>query len=258
MQHSSCDCTKEVPPPQPKELTQLEEIFFGKPDDQDIPINTLTDQILMLNMLTVDLRLLMRLVQLRTDVASQQPMYWAQPMLTQMMHLRLVDIRKLTEQHTPNKPEYHTICFNHLIHELKLRKLDSEKRALLNRIKKHVNTVGTENAHVVNKYIVHAATAASRETTHPAQAITSVAIIWQRVLVLNHVFHALYRHVQSDSDTMAYPRTLRNHLHDMQRYFLLSEPELVHLRAILTTSMADLDAIQSRTAVVPWAVRTAQ
>jgi hypothetical protein len=32
----------------------------------------------------------------------------------------------------------------------------------------------------------------------------------------------------------------------------------VHLRAVLTTSIADLDAIQSRTAAAPWAVHTAQ
>jgi len=245
-------------PVEPMPYAELARMFFSHQAPQGIAVNTLTEQILMLNMLTVDLRLLMRLIQLRTDVASQQPMYWAQPMLEQLIRARLIDIRKLTEPHKPDQPTLHTLAFPHLLYLLGAHQASATQQTLLQAIAQTVAAQHHAHAYLVNKYIVHAATVTSRNTTKTTETTASVTTVWQSVLVLNHVFQALYRHIQSDSDMMAYPCTLREHLHDMQRYFLLSESEQVHLRAVLTTSIADLDAIQSRTAAAPWAVHTAQ
>ncbi len=256
MQQSSCCCKKELPLPHPKELKQLEVIFFGTPVNQGIPVNTLTEQILMLNMATVDLRLFMQLVKLRTDPKSQQPMYWAQPMLQQMLRGRLVEIRKLTERHNPKEPLKHTLSFPHLLYELELRNPDQEQSAYLEKIEKSVSAVAKANSYIVNKYVVHAATAESRASKHPDREKVSVKNVWERVLVLNHVFYALFRYVQQERDMSPYPHTVPNHLHDMRRYFLLTEPEYVNLQLLSKESTDSLDAIQSMSVAPPWQPRT--
>lgn len=234
-----------------KSLAELETMFFNINTG-----NTLSEQILSLNMLSVDMRLFLRLVQLRTAPDTRQPMYWAQPMLTQMMHLRLVDIRKLTEIHNKKDPDKHTLSFEHLIHLLKLYHADAQQRAFLNKVRATVRSRYNAHASLVNKYIAHAATEASRKVTSPKTEQTSVLNIWRSVLMINHVFYALFRYVQHESDMSPYPHTLRNHIHDMQRYFLLTEPETISLKALLDESIRDLDAIQSGTAPAPWETAT--
>jgi len=236
-------------------LDKLDAMFFGR-NNGTIAVNTLSEQILSLNMLTVDLRLLMRLVQLRTAPDTQQPMYWAQPMLKQIMHLRLVDIRKITEKHNKNTPDKHTLSVEHLIYLLKLHHADAQQKDFLNKVRDTARSRYTAHASLVNKYIAHAATEESRKSTSPKTEQTSVLNIWRSVLIMNHVFYALFRYVQQERDMCAYPHTLRNHVHDMQRYFLLTEPETISLRALLDESIDELNAIQSGSAPAPWATAT--
>ncbi len=141
-------------------LDALDTMFFSR-NAGDIKVNTLSEQILSLNMLTVDLRLIMRLVQLRTAPDTRQPMYWAQPMLTQMMHLRLVDIRKITEKHYKNDPDKHTLSFEHLIYLLKLHHADEQQKDFLHKVRATARSRYNAHASLVNKYIAHAATGES-------------------------------------------------------------------------------------------------
>lgn len=255
MPQSSCNCEcckKEMPVPEPKELKLLEAIFFGTPVDFDIPVNTLTEQMMLLNMLTIDLRLFLRLVQLRTEPASQQPMYWAYPQLKDMLHSRLVDIRKLTEQHNPKHPSRHTLSFPHLLYELLLRKPAQDRIQYLKKIEKQVSKVGMASAHIVNKYIVHAATIQSRATTDPRKEQTNVRKLWEHVQILNHVFCALSRYTQPDIDRSLYPGTMRQHITDMRRYVLLTDPETRQLEVVLKDSTDALNAIHAGTTPPPW------
>ena len=236
-------------------LDELDAMFFGR-NNGTIAVNTLSEHILSLNMLTVDLRLLMRLVQLRTAPDTQQPMYWAQPMLEQLLRARAIDIRKLTEPHKPNQPRLATLSFPHVLAILDAHHANPTQHTFLAEIHTRVKAQHQEQTYMVNKYIVHAATVESRATDDAAITTLSVAHIWQCVLVLNHVFYALFRYVQQERDMCAYPHTLRNHVHDMQRYFLLTEPETISLRALLDESMRALDAIQSGSAPAPWETAT--
>lgn len=243
-------------PSLPKSLNQLCEMFFSRSSDKSIAVNNLTDQILMLNMLTIDMRLSFRLIQLRTTENSWQPMYWAQPMLEQLLRARLVDIRKITESHKPNQPHLDTLAFPHLLYLLDAHHANTEQKEFLKRIQTEVWEQHNAHEHLVNKYIVHAATVESRMKEETGETTMSVAQIWQSVLVLNHVFYALFRYVQQEHDMNPYPHTVPNHLHDMQRYFLLTEPEYTNLQLLIKESTDALDAIQSMSVAPPWQPRT--
>ena len=209
-------------------LAELHTAFFDNAETHEITRNSLTEQIILLNSEMVDLMLLQLVVQLRISHTPDFAPVWASSVLRQLMEMRLISFRKLTEEHRVEHPKFYSNSFRHFVDELQNK----------------VVQLFEANEFLVNKYIVHAASQKSRDTPDNKVVNMDIKQIWRDVLTLNQVFLLARRLVQPVASISLTQGQMRLHVQDMKRIFLLNDAETAATIELLEKCCKTLDAVR--------------
>lgn len=225
-------------------IAELQTTFFEDAETHEITRNSLTEQIIMLNSEMIDLMLLQLVVQLRISHTPDFASFWGSSVLRQLMEMRLISFRKLTEEHRATHPKFYSNSFRHFFYEIRKTTQETADHQNIDELQNKVKQLFEANEFLVNKYIVHAASPENR--TAPDNKVVNMDIkqIWHDVLTLNQVFHSARRLVKPYTSMCLMHSQIRLHVQDMKRIFLLNDAETAAAIALLETCCNKLDAVR--------------
>jgi hypothetical protein len=236
-----------------KNFEEIAVLFFGHPTDLMVRKNTLHDQILSVNMHAIDLRLFRQILEIRKPEHSQTPSYWANHAVKLQIAHCLIQFRKLTEPHHPkNDGDRYSISFQHLLHELSALPDAYGWSGKISFLQSFVAKEHDKIKHVVDKYLVHAATPESRAINESQKLDVSTTDIWSQVLRLNHVFREVRTLANVQLDDSILEREVRQHLPDLVQSFALTDNEEKEIYKRYSECLNDLSAIYDGTASPRW------
>jgi hypothetical protein len=225
-------------------LKELQTAFFEHVQTHAITRNSITEQILILNSETIDLLLLQLVVQLRISNTPEFPAFWGSSVLRQLMEMRLIGFRKLTEEHRVQHPKLYTNCFRHFFYEIRKTLDDSAVHQRIEALQNEVVQLFESNEFLVNKYIVHAASLNNHKTPDEKAINMDIKQIWHRVLTMNRLFLLARQLVQPEASISLTHNQKRMHVQDIRRIFLLNDAETAAANALLYKCSNKLDTIR--------------
>ncbi len=225
-------------------LAELHTAFFDNAETHEITRNSLTEQIILLNSEMVDLMLLQLVVQLRISHTPDFAPVWASSVLRQLMEMRLISFRKLTEEHRVEHPKFYSNSFRHFFYEIRKTIPSIAVHQIVDELQNKVVQLFEANEFLVNKYIVHAASQKSRDTPDNKVVNMDIKQIWRDVLTLNQVFLLARRLVQPVASISLTQGQMRLHVQDMKRIFLLNDAETAATIELLEKCCKTLDAVR--------------
>ena len=226
-------------------LAELQTKFFEHTYTHKITRNSLTEQVLMMNSEMIDLMMFQLIVQLRISSTPSFTSLWGSSAVRQLMEMRLIAFRKLTEAHHENDLKLHTQCFRHFFYEVRKTITESNVQAIVSELEAQVIENYQKNEYLINKYIVHASSSYSRNAADDTGTRIDIRQIWQGVLTINRVFLRARSLVYPEASISLTVSDMPLHVQDMKRIFFLKDEEVSAVNTLLERCRSILDVVRN-------------